>query len=410
MLPVDALSALPHDVSELHVWCHFSKRSTPNHSLAWALLEVSTILFDEDLKEPWAKACLSMHSYTSYESQSGYHSDFLKAAMEDTYPKEIALLLKRKGISPVPEESQIIDGQHLSLLKDSQLSLSQLCKICEEDNAHEAVLDVLIQHVKTESQTKPLKECAWELLVYGVALLELFCQANFTGPELNPRERELLHAVEDQAMHRKMVQHLECDGLYPFNSVDLPHVLLLARLVLSFVASSTNLTWKSGIVFSREGMISLPTIAVSDPKFAFLSDFADAASSLCSAKWWSSRAAVIHTRLLQGQSYEQVPTLWHEVMECFTPTLEKFCTIDSSEYYSQELCKFNFGTCPLLPGSWESSVCNEKESRKLSSMALIEWGLACHHFNYGDKVRIVPPSLLCTYPCHSNNKHICVIG
>lgn len=320
------------------------------------------------------------------------------ASFDDLSVREVVLLLKRKVIRPiVPIEDYIIDGKHIEFIKNHELDFNRLCKICVEgENLQPSILEVLISYVETQ-EAVPKIECAWQLLVYGVALLELFCQANITGPELSGKDREILNADNDNSLHRKLIHELECDGLYPFNSIDMPQLLILARIIISFVAAPMKCSWKCGISFSREGIISLPTVEVSHPRFGFLCDFADITSNLSSANWWNARATLIHARLLQGQSYEQTPTLWYEAMESFSPMLERFCAIDSSDYHAEELCKFDFGSCSIFHNSWDSSICTEKESRKLSASALIEWGLTCHHFNYGDKVRSVISLVLFFY-------------
>lgn len=216
-------------------------------------------------------------------------------------------------------------------------------------------------------------------LELGSALIELYCQVNFCGPEFITKQREQLLSPRYESEVKHALQGLECDGLYPFFSVDMPHLLLIARVLTSFLANPLRLSWKEGIKLDSNGIISLPLLPDTDPHYNFLSFL----QQNCSAKsltvqWWNARAVVLHARLLQKQTYEECPTLWYEACGSFQWIIERFCQCPEVS-----LPKIDLTTLSLTPWKWNDSLSSE-QARELASKVLLEWGLACHHFAYGD--------------------------
>lgn len=304
---------------------------------------------------------------------------------------ELSLLLKRRSSDGSTSFGKVIHGNHVDVVSGFPVNLKSLCTLCfQSEDPTKEVRQALVAFLKDESRVESLHERVWSLLVFGVALLELYSQANFTGPELSRKQLEQLHGTDDIEVHRRVLQHLECDGLYPFTSVDIPHILLLARIVLALVASPLRTSWKDGINLTKEGLIFLPTIDNKTDNYLFLVQMSEICESLYSAQWWQARALILHSRLLQGQSYEQSPTLWMEANEAFCTAITTVCSVDGVDLPVELFATVDLSSCHISPREWslEDVSCTTREGIVLSSSVLLEWGLACHHFNYGDKVRV----------------------
>lgn len=178
---------------------------------------------------------------------------------------------------------------------------------------HDMVLSFILDGDHTAKVTR-----TFECLLLGISYLELYCQTNYTGPELPPAQLEVF-----QVNGAACVQELECDGTYAFRSIELPQTLLLARIILSTLAEPHAAGWKEGIALDSKGGVSRRLLADAENILTLTEE----RLVLKSIVWWSARAAVVHLRLLQKQSYEDVPTLWNEVTTKFTTVLNTFSSL-----------------------------------------------------------------------------------
>ena len=173
---------------------------------------------------------------------------------------------------------QVLRGQHYDVVvtRVGPLSLcSLLTHCCSEVGAADAIRAALLQYI-AEGFDEAERECRALLsLVVGVAYLELYCQANYTGPELTNASVASLTAVPvlalsgiadatDRAakLHQLAIQHLESDGDYAFAICEIPHTLLIARSLLSTLADPLHALWGHGIELTSTGDILRKTTAM----------------------------------------------------------------------------------------------------------------------------------------------------
>ena len=292
---------------------------------------------------------------------------------------------------------KISSGQFLSVASDfdnTSLSIQSLLSACgdESRSVFETVHSLALAHINNEINNSKLMRVA-EVQLLGIAYLELYCQINYTGPELPP---DVLEIFKHESTVQNCVKELECDGTYAFRSIEIPQALLLARVLLSVVADPSDASWRHGIALDAEGVISRKKIS-SDVS---TDNCSEERLKLRSAHWWSVRATVIHLRLLQKQSYEDIPTLWQEVRDRFQYVLEGFSSmaLDSDLLSTASFASITpeqvrawavaesrlslpaAGTTEEVVGTWPVL------KRQLATQAWLEWGLCCMHFGYGDKV------------------------
>jgi hypothetical protein len=115
-------------------------------------------------------------------------------------------------------------------------------------------------------------------------------------------------------------------------------------------------------------------------------------------RWWSARAAVVHLRLLQKQSYEDTPTLWQEVGEHFQYVLGDFASVPTDTVLTaiasphavapEQMQGWGAGCSLAVPAHAPHSVQTAwpQLQRQFAAQAWLEWGLCCLHFGFGDKV------------------------
>ena len=163
------------------------------------------------------------------------------------------------------------------------------------------------------------RECrSFQCLVLAVTYLELYCRENYTGPQLDPHEVELLYkggkdAKEDdydafiERVQAKVTRNLECDGNYCFPHCVIPHALLVARCIFLVLGDPKRAHWHRGIVLSEEG-----DILTSQHSRQVSPHVSKAVNSLQFRHWHCARSVMIHARLLQHLSSQNVPTLWKE--------------------------------------------------------------------------------------------------
>ena len=285
----------------------------------------------------------------------------------------------------------VIGGSYLhamNLFSDTELSLPSLLEACTEagdvfGNIRIAVLKYISDFNDNEKNVR-----RFELLLLGIAYLELYCQVNYTGPELPPSQ---LSVFTESGKTEFCVRELECDGSFAFRTIEIPQTLLFARIILSAIANQYDASWREGISVDADGIVSRRKLSATDT--------VSSEQTLLSANWWSARAAVVHLRLLQKQTYDDVPTLWQEVQERFSMVLRDFAgwskderlatvTAAQSTATAEEIGTLAVGCGLATPTDAPDHLISswQRLSKQFATQAWLEWGLCCLHFGYGDKV------------------------
>lgn len=306
---------------------------------------------------------------------------------------ELAVLAKKIDILDCVKENDsvaldlakfILNGLHYSVIREfegTSLSLSELLNCCLDNETDSlSLIRQKIDAYVSSGNSNQVLQC----YLLGIALFEIYCQANYTGPELSNQFVEPFCIPNN--IHNSSLQQLECDGCYAFNIVQLPQTLLIARCILSIIADSSRASWRNGITLDTNGKILKSEVKV-DMSYDFIT-----------AAWWNARATVMHLRLLQKQSYETIPTLWKECQDMFSSILNKFGAVslepgsslfDASVYslHSSEASKdiVNGLLANILTDINVNSV-TINDIKELSVQCWLEWGLCCHHFEYTDRV------------------------
>ncbi|KAL0584363.1 hypothetical protein ABG067_005864 [Albugo candida] len=187
------------------------------------------------------------------------------------------------------------DAQHIGLLKDrlSQIALITLeeskmisdiilaskyiCEgkyikvlqshwICSQSSTRSVdfVHDVIcFAHDCIRRSTFPLLT-SYQILLQGIALLNVFTQINYTGPALSTHELEILTTYSNafiESKARDTINYrsfacvaLQVDGEYPYNTCGRLEILLLARCLLQAVGNWSQSSWIGSIQCDEEVM------------------------------------------------------------------------------------------------------------------------------------------------------------
>jgi hypothetical protein len=311
----------------------------------------------------------------------------------------------------------LCNGSYLSLVQNvgsSELSVSALLSAVAGNSTYTTINKAIVSYVTADVENEVRFQRYFECLVVGIAYLELFCQVNYTGPELPPNKLELFCS---DTIAAKCVEQLECDGTYAFRSVELPQSLLFARAILSSLSDPSAACWSSGIELDESGNIS--RVALTESQVT--DRLTEERSLMQSVSWWNVRTAVVHARLLQKHTSDTLPTLWKECQEGFHEVLQAFCGFSAE----QDICStakvsLAHGESDFAPvvatagassmdtvdavcssgkgnATWVASLSDavnnslnskfwQSIEKQLISQAWLEWGLCCLHFEYGDKV------------------------
>lgn len=290
----------------------------------------------------------------------------------------------------------IAKGQYLQVIgsfEETSVNNSSLIKCCDGGNAFSDVRDLVVKFLDSDSQDCP-RTRKFELLLLGIAYLELYCQVNYTGPEIPPA----VLAPFTGANHEAALRELECDGSYAFRIIEVPQALLLARIILATLVDPSEAGWREGITLDSNGKISRK-MREDDGKNGAGPLAADDAAQLRSLTWWSARAAVVHLRLLQKQAHEDVPTMWQEARDRFQIVLHTYASLplDTNLTTTAPLANVDADqvrqwasgcTLPVPEGANEALTADwPRLQRQLAAQVWLEWGLCCLHFGFGDKVR-----------------------
>ena len=263
---------------------------------------------------------------------------------------------------------KIMNGQYAdAILSFPLLAYDDLFDICMSGGD---VPDVIRRHMVSrlrQCQSPLVESCALECMLIGYAYYELYCQCNYTGPELSRHDTNRIvdDAVLD-SLNASALKCLESDGNYPFKGCQFPHLLLIARSILAAIADWTRGPWQRGIVLDPSGKIN----PYQNPDELDIT-CVRATKALRLRHWLSARAAMGHLRVLQRQRYTDNPTLFKECQDLYEAAESNVSDVSSSEWM-QSVCQ---GACAsLVPKSM------------LMAQLHLEQGLCRHHFDYKDKV------------------------
>jgi hypothetical protein len=274
------------------------------------------------------------------------------------------------------------DGEYLTVLnffEKTALNRTQLIRTCESDMhpfyvIHQYVVDYLTVCEEADDYKQLF------VLALAVCYLQLYVQCNYTGPELTSKVRREISLSSDEISSQILI-HLECDGNYPYKAVDVPQLLLIARIFLSFLADPFRGCWKEVSLLDESGNLIAPVKSGKDADIIRDASCIHTSSAPTSSCWWSARAAVLHARTLQSGSYETLSSLWVEVKGYFQRTLQEFCGLSPTADISQD-ASYLF-TAPTSSPATIPGAC------------WLEWGLAMNYFSFQDKVSSFRSPCLC---------------
>jgi tetratricopeptide (TPR) repeat protein len=241
-------------------------------------------------------------------------------------------------------QTQLDNGEYISILT------GQTSKWLLSDSDIEIGNTNIWNRVRTKlAELKSISECV-EAEFFAIAALNIFLQLNYTGPffeetnaldgiDPHPCFAQCLKSLpvesekEDQRHSRyqnAVLSELTVDGIWPCQVAKVPYLLLLARCILLTLSHPEKQCWADNTEQNND--VIMP------------SKFCKLASRLRASPIWSARSTVAHERLLLSR--EPTTTLWEELESTF----------------------------PRCISSLENS------SRQLKATVLLEYGLACHHF------------------------------
>jgi hypothetical protein len=211
---------------------------------------------------------------------------------------------------------------------------------------------------------------ALQSMLIGYGLLELYSQANYTGPELPLKTLASMGLVTSQDdAHNRAVAQLAADGEWAIRHCSIPDALVACRSILGASVDPTKQLWGHGFDLNDQGEIVTKLYPLEKTNLTAK----QAVSALKTRHWLAARACVVHLRLMHKQAYDIMPSLWTESKELFA----------LAQASINELASVS---C-LLDGAGEA-VLSDAERRLLQALLWLEEGLSRHHFQYADKVRI----------------------
>lgn len=308
--------------------------------LAFATLDLTGVTFDDEEKQGDTK-------FAKQLEQKLLHGENLDDASQNDEHGE-----KRKFLLELCTKLQ--NGKYVEIL---------LCETSEwllGNSNSNAECDSVWNQIRTNlSMVDSILECI-EAEFFAIAALNLFLQLNYTGPvfdttnELNginphPCFAKILNAspsdtdtdtkqntsttLRDTKYQNAVLSELTVDGMWPCQVAKAPYFLLLARCILLSLSDPGREAWTHHQTDTKE----------------LSSAFRDYCSHLQSAPIWSARAAVAHERLLLSR--HPTTTLWDELESTFPRCIKVV----------------------------------EDSSRELQASVLLEYGLACYHFDHTKK-------------------------
>jgi tetratricopeptide (TPR) repeat protein len=320
-----------------------------------------------------------MNDFKEYEQHLLLKQPFDIVTEESRFQHEREL--KKEHLRCCELVNQVVLGNFVDILKlfqDTALDHFTLVEsISVENDFFMAMKSFVLCYLEDEESNKSLAMRTFEVLLLGIIYLELYCQCNYTGPELSRIERDLLDARNEEERKAALLE-LECDGVLAHHTADMPHLLLFSHLLFTLMSEPTRGYWKTGITLSADGQIVPPVLDLSNQfRQELVSTFQTKFPSL---SWWNCRASLYHCRILLNSGYDSLPTLWNESVSSIKKSLLVFgccdenyqLTVSSSEPIS------HYENHQMNSSNWTLN------DTLLASGIWLEWGLACHFFDFGD--------------------------
>lgn len=288
---------------------------------------------------------------------------------------------------------RLSNGQYIDILNgDSTKALLN----CDLESLSEFSVAQQIRHCVYSYCTSVAKCVEAEMI--AVAALNLFMQANYTGPALNhggtirpgSENNSVQSLLADINPHRifheklkvsqstgggqnmnrdenndslinssfqnAVLGELSVEGEWPCSVSKYPYFLLLSRSILAALASPNRPDWTYYIESMSDSKVTLRKNQGDNPFEVPPPLFVSSSQNLSCVQIWNSRAIVAHNRTLLSDEFPS--SLWEEAKCAFEKRLIKFC---GEENY-------------------------EKENKtNLTFKTLLEYGLAEHHFDKNKK-------------------------
>lgn len=209
---------------------------------------------------------------------------------------------------------------------------------------------------------------ALQCMLIGYGLLELYSQANYTGPELPAKTLAAIGLTTGLGDgHNRAVAQLASDGEWAVRHCSIPDALVASRCILAAAVDPTKQLWGNGFELNDKGEIVTKLYPLEKTNLTAK----QAVGSLKTRHWLAARACIVHLRLMHKQAYDIMPTLWNEAKDLFAAAQASFNDL---------------GSCPLDASG--APLFSDAERKLVESLLWLEVGLSRHHFQHSDKVYI----------------------
>jgi hypothetical protein len=213
---------------------------------------------------------------------------------------------------------------------------------------------------------------AFHSMLIGYGLLELYSQANYTGPELPIKTLASIGLVTSQNdAHNRAVAQLAADGEWAIRHCSIPDALVACRIILSACVDPTKQLWGHGFELNNQGEIVTKLYPLEKSNLTAK----QAVSALKTRHWLAARACMVHARLMHKQAYDVMPTLWTESKDLFA----------MAQASVNELASL-IEASAIVNKSSDSVDMTSAERRLMHALLWLEVGLSRHHFQNSDKV------------------------
>lgn len=187
----------------------------------------------------------------------------------------------------------VLNGEYLRLIgpaAPASLHVSILISSILDEDCIGLIAQKVVEYI--EISEEHMEERILETMLVGFAYLELYCQLNYTGPELSDATLSpLFGSGPTKKIFENALTALECDGNYCFRLCCIPQSLLISRIILSTLALPEDAAWNHGVYLGAEG-----DILRYKSKLRFSRRALAILKTLRCPTWLNARAAVVHTR------------------------------------------------------------------------------------------------------------------